>query len=203
MIPEMYVEYLRTRDSRPLTSVFYHNAMDIVSLAALLNTIDNLLQNPLDLTPDFGLELIAIGRLYEDLSWKGAAVEIYEACLERELAEEIQKEALMRLSFLRKRSQEPARALPLWERAAEAGEIYAHEELAKHFEHQAGDFKTAASWTRAALAQIEEMETADPVRIQWQPSLEHRLRRLENRLARRLSKKTSTGTEAGAGGPGG
>ena len=37
LIPEMYFEYLRTSDARPLGGVFYHNAVDILSLAGLFS----------------------------------------------------------------------------------------------------------------------------------------------------------------------
>src|SRR4030095_9484775 len=35
-IPWLYFDYLRTGDARPLAGVFYHNAMDVVAMAALL-----------------------------------------------------------------------------------------------------------------------------------------------------------------------
>ncbi|HNE06315.1 MAG TPA: ribonuclease H-like domain-containing protein, partial [Anaerolineales bacterium] len=35
-IPWLYFDYLRTGDARPLGGVFYHNAMDVVAMAALL-----------------------------------------------------------------------------------------------------------------------------------------------------------------------
>jgi len=35
LVPEIYKEYLHTGDARPLTGVFYHNAVDVLSLAAL------------------------------------------------------------------------------------------------------------------------------------------------------------------------
>ncbi len=36
LIPEMYFTYLQTGDPTPLKSVFYHNAMDVISLVALM-----------------------------------------------------------------------------------------------------------------------------------------------------------------------
>ena len=48
MIPQMYFDYLRSRDARPMKGIFYHNAMDILTLAALTEHIAHLLADPLD-----------------------------------------------------------------------------------------------------------------------------------------------------------
>jgi uncharacterized protein len=47
LIPEMYFDYLRSGDARPLSGIFYHNGMDILSLAALFNFVNDLLVDPL------------------------------------------------------------------------------------------------------------------------------------------------------------
>jgi hypothetical protein len=41
-IPWMYTQYLRSQDASPLHGIFYHNTLDIVSLAALQNHIAGL-----------------------------------------------------------------------------------------------------------------------------------------------------------------
>src|SRR4030067_1036414 len=46
MIPQMYFDFLRDGDARPMKRVFYHNEMDVLSMAALLNLVVNLLENP-------------------------------------------------------------------------------------------------------------------------------------------------------------
>ncbi len=43
--PQMYPDYLRSRDARPLKGVFYHNEIDILSLAALLDHMADLLES--------------------------------------------------------------------------------------------------------------------------------------------------------------
>ena len=45
-IPWLYMDYLRTRDARPLAGVFYHNAMDMVAMAALLAHMNEMITNP-------------------------------------------------------------------------------------------------------------------------------------------------------------
>ncbi len=45
LIPEMYFEYLRTQDARPIAGIFYHNAIDILSLAGLFSHMSFLLND--------------------------------------------------------------------------------------------------------------------------------------------------------------
>ena len=45
-IPYIYFDYLRDGDARPLKGVFYHNAMDVVAMAALLSHTAALLADP-------------------------------------------------------------------------------------------------------------------------------------------------------------
>lgn len=44
LIPEIYARYLRSRDAAPLAGVFYHNELDIASLAALYGHLARLLE---------------------------------------------------------------------------------------------------------------------------------------------------------------
>jgi uncharacterized protein YprB with RNaseH-like and TPR domain len=67
MIPQIYFDYLRDGDARPLQRVFYHNAMDVVSLAALLNHTSALLEDPFSQPTTESIDLAAIARLLEDL----------------------------------------------------------------------------------------------------------------------------------------
>jgi hypothetical protein len=61
LIPSLYFDYLRSGDARPLKSVFYHNAIDVLSMAALLVHISTLLENP-RLTRLIAGDLLSIGK---------------------------------------------------------------------------------------------------------------------------------------------
>ena len=78
LIPSLYFDYLRNGDARPLKNVFYHNAMDVLSMAALLNFITNALTHPNPDYVSYGVDLIAIGKLFEDLGDLDSAVHCYE-----------------------------------------------------------------------------------------------------------------------------
>lgn len=182
LVPQIYQDYLRTGDAEPLEGVFYHNAMDILSMAALLRHVASLLAQPHTSTQHHTVELVAMGRLCEQVGRAAQAVELYELGLARGLPEDVQRETLQRLSLLLKRSGHLERAVRLWEQAAAGGEVYAYEELAKYYEHRVRDLRQAEYWTRAALALLNEPHVPPYLKGQWLDSLEHR----RNRLLRKL-----------------
>ena len=179
MIPDLYFDYLHTRDARPLLGVFYHNELDVVSLAALLANIADMLSNPLDGTIQHGLDLIAVGKLYADLGYPDTATQIYQRGLQYDnLQNEAYWQALKELSFLYKRQENIETACQLWVQAAQNEQIYAHVELAKVHEHREKDCSTAARWTQAAINIVSEPKFPVYERDRLLPELEHRLNRV-------------------------
>jgi len=189
MIPELYFEYLRSGDARPLKGIFYHNAMDILTLAALTNHIAHLLADPLDGRVAHALDLAAIGKLNEDLGYLDQAARIMERSLESSMPGEMKSQVMKRLSFVHKRRGEMPLALSLWWQAAADREMYAHEELAKHFEHTEKNYAEALRWTQAALAILNMPGTPFVEKIQWKPLFEHRQARLQDKLERHSDKE--------------
>jgi hypothetical protein len=182
MIPEMYFDYLRTGDARPMKNVLYHNQMDVVSMAALLRHTAMLLTDPLK-TPNVDIsELAALARLYEELGEIDQAERFYCDCLERGMPEPLFWDSLERLSFLYKRAAKYELAIPLWEKAARQGLLYAHEELAKFYEHIGHDPASALKWTEQALALLDTTAYSSHEHQTWQPELIHRRERLTRKL---------------------
>ena len=184
MIPQMYFEYLRDGDARPLKRIFYHNAMDVVSLAALLNHSTSLLESPGDLPSLDTRELAAAARLYEELGQTARAIQQYQLCLKSPLPVELFIDTANRLALIFKHQGDYSSAVPTWDKAAQVGGISACVELAKYFEHHALDYPQAIRWTQTALAFITTPDTPPLIRHQWQKDLEHRLQRLQSKLAR-------------------
>ena len=191
MIPQLYFDYLREGDARPLKNVFYHNAMDVLALAALLNYLAKLITEPQQAGYNFPSDQVAVARLLEELGHTEEAIVLYRACLRTwnehptSRPEDAYEDAIQRLALLYKRLGNFPAALELWKEAARLGQLYAHVELAKYYEHQAQDYHAALSWTQAALELIDQISLPDFERMQWQSELEHRRLRLGGRLARR------------------
>jgi uncharacterized protein YprB with RNaseH-like and TPR domain len=181
MVPELYFEYLKTRDARPLAGVFYHNAMDIVSLAALFSHTTSLLEDPLSMLPQPGLDLIALARLYEELGNGDNALRLYAIGLEQGLPEEFIWPAIQRYSTLYKRRGEWRQAVKLWQQAADHDQLFALIELAKYYEHQEINLPGARYWTQAAIDVINRSDFTDQQRSINLEDLKHRLERLKKK----------------------
>ena len=189
-IPWLYFDYLRTGDARPLGGVFYHNAMDVVAMAALLSHINNMLETPYDGHVQHGLDFIALAKLFEDLGRWDEAARLFERGLEwnpstveakQGLTESDFGLAVKRLSILQKKRGDLNEAIRLWKAAAERGHLYAFVELAKHYEHKLRDIKTALKWTRSAMVCAQEMEMPAYMRKHWLDEIARRLERLERK----------------------
>jgi uncharacterized protein len=182
MVPELYVEYLQSGDSRPLAGVFYHNEMDIVSLGALLVCVAELLERPLHEATPHGLDMAAIGRIYEDLDEIQKAVAYYERSIDMGMPRNEFIRTVMRYALIHKKRAEWDQACLLWEKAAELDHIEACVELAKFFEHQACNLVLARHWTQNGLALAETTIRSKYSRQQVETLLLHRLSRVERKI---------------------
>jgi hypothetical protein len=184
-IPELYFDFLSNGDARPLKAVFYHNAMDVVALAALFSLCAEMLANPHHTDLEHGQDVIALAKLFEDLNrWDDAAI-LYERGLQIGLPEADLTQAVKRLSILQRRRGDLETALKLWEQAAAKGHLYAHVELAKYYEHTRKDLTLALRWTLSALDHAKESGLPATLRKQWTDELKHRLKRLEGKVKTR------------------
>jgi len=180
-IPWLYFDYLRTGDARPLAGVFYHNAMDVTAMAALLAHMNDMLENPYDGAVQHGLDFVALGKLFEDLGHLDQAARLFERGLESPMGEADFHVAVRRLSILQKRRGDYAEAVRLWEKAAKAGHIYAHVELAKYHEHKMRNVKAALKWTRSARRMAERADLPAYARKHWLDEIARRQARLEKK----------------------
>ena len=181
-IPYLYFDYLRNGDARPLKGVFYHNAMDVVAMAALLSHVTNILADPFGGTVEHGLDVVALAKFYEDLGQWDTAARLFEHGLEMELPEADFWLAVQRLSHLQKRRGDLETAVRLWETAAGQGHVYALVELAKYHEHQRRDYADAMKWTHSALELVGTLDIPRYIYNHWMEELKHRLDRLEGKI---------------------
>jgi len=183
MVPEMYFNYLKTGDSRPMAGVFYHNKMDILSLAALFLHLSNILTDPIQWLADEGLDLIAIARLYDQTGRRDLAVHLYEHALSLGLPRPFFIQTLYRYAELARKAGNWNQAEGLWQKAAEYQEIPACIELAKYFEHQQRNYDSAEAWTIQAQKLLDS--SILPLYIKKKMMLD-----FEKRLVRLQAKKT-------------
>jgi len=180
-IPYLYFDYLRSGDATPLKGVFYHNAMDIVALAALMNHMASILETPFDGQVQHGLDFIALAKLFEDLNRQEEAARLYERGLQAGVNEADFGAAVQRLSALQRRRGDLASAVELWRKAASAGHVYAHIELAKYHEHHRRDYSEALKWTISAEELVSSLDIPRYEYRHWKEELEHRKKRLHEK----------------------
>ncbi len=183
-IPYIYFDYLRTADATPLKGVFYHNAMDVVALAALLRHVSDLLADPHGHPHEFGQDVIALAKLFEDLGKWDDAARLYERGIELGVPEEDFWQAVRRLSALQRRRGDLEAAVGLWEKAATEGHIYAAIELAKHYEHRRRNPAEALKWAHTAQDLARDPELPTYLRRHWEAEISQRLERLEGKVKR-------------------
>ncbi len=181
-IPWLYFNYLRTGDASSLKGVFHHNALDVISMAALLSHITALLQDPFAGRLNHGLDFFALGKFYEALDHPDIAAQLFEHALAFDLDPNDLERIVRRLSTLHKRRDNITQAVRLWEKAASQGHLYAFVELAKYYEHHRHDYPTALRWTAAALDHLEKHPLPAHVRERRQNELRHRLSRLQTKV---------------------
>lgn len=159
MIPQIYFDYLRNGDARPLSGIFYHNAVDILSLAALFERIGEMLKDPFQKANQYGLDMAAIARLYEEMGMLEDAANLYEqSLLMGDLPKPFFLKTIERYALLRRRQQDWKKAIQLWQKAAESGHVAACIELSKYYEHRERNFTAALEWARKANDALEYSE---------------------------------------------
>ncbi len=183
LIPEMYFEYLRTGDARPMVDVFYHNAIDILSLTGLFSHMAFLLHEPNSEQITHSEDTAALACFFESIGEIDQSITLYQQALDKNLPDHLYWDTVYRYSFLLKRSGRWADALSLWSQAAGANKLYAFEELAKYYEHHAKDLPTALDWTQRALNTLHAHYACELQFQNWQARLEHRLARIKRKIS--------------------
>ena len=191
LIPQLYFDYLRNGDARPLSGVFYHNAQDILSLAALYGHIADLLKDPLHLVMGtYALDLAAIARLYEDMGLMDQAIVLYQRSLEMgDLPEPFFCKTIDRYAQLHRKQGEWYLAAQLWKRAAEHGEASACVELSKYYEHHERNYLEALNWAKKALDYFEVDQYYPGSGKTIEREIEHRIGRLYQRVYRTIGRE--------------
>ncbi len=182
MVPQMYVEYLQTGDARPMKGVLYHNAMDILSLAALLRYDAHLLENPQEIQPNEGLDLVAIAQIYAEMGDLEKSLNLYEAGLQAGLPRPIFLQTLHRYADIYRKQGKLQEAAALWERAAQYQDLQAAIELAKYHEHRNRSPRDALQWTENAMGWLPLLPLRPSERRYWREELTHRQMRLLKKI---------------------
>jgi uncharacterized protein YprB with RNaseH-like and TPR domain len=187
LIPEIYARYLRTGDAAPLRGVFYHNELDIASLASLYRRVSNALAG----RAGRGREFLRAGDIWSDRGKPEAASRLWGMALNEP---ESRAEASLRMAFAAKRGGEHENARVRFTEAfrefsargasRHAAELFAIlEELAKLEEHRFMRPERALSHVTAALDAMKRARHygASPDAV-LAKAMEHRRERLLKKI---------------------
>jgi uncharacterized protein len=189
MIPQIYFDYLRDKDPSLLIKVFYHNAMDVLSMAALLTHSSIMISDPYNHNSLPPVDILSMAKFQEDLGHIDTAVELFLHGLNNfELLTDpsttlAQLDAIIRLARIYKRKSEYQPAIQLWKKAAQMKSITACVELAKAYEHIEKDFYEALLWTKTGLDLLQEEKISSYDQQNWENELNYRIARIERKIA--------------------
>ena len=187
LIPQLYFDFLRTRDAHRLASVFKHNCWDIVTLAALAGSAARIFENPALFLRD-GKDLFSLGRAFWGLARLEDAEECYKEALNFPSSPEETEEIKRHLGLTLKRLGRWEEAVDVWQAmiAESSHSINPYEELAKYLEHRLKDYREAINVVDRALERLSVLEAIKPdlFRNHDRRVLEHRKNRLRGKLNR-------------------
>lgn len=195
-IPGIYFDYLRTGNARGLQPVFYHNALDIISLAGLTAEMADVIgahvsagedtQNTRSAAATSSIDLFSLSRIFERSGAQELSLSTCRQAIEAGLPQTIETQALWQLAAQHKRRGEYERAVEIWfevSRREEPCALRAFEELAIHYEHRMRDAETALDYTERAMGRMAAGHGGGD-----HDKFSHRLKRLQ--------KKTGGGKKA-------
>jgi hypothetical protein len=182
MAPIIYQEYLKTNDIGQIQGIFYHNAMDIVSLAALIKIVNQISLVQGDHFSRYETLNYSIARQYEKLKNVDNAAKYYLKALEQnDLPPEIKLNCLLSLADLFKKTNKLREAIMLWEQASTFQNIEALVEIAKVYEHRYKDYQQAINCCKNALL-ILENDVDSTYKSFLLQQIHHRLNRLKTKV---------------------
>ena len=181
LIPDMFFQYLKDRDFRPMEKVFEHNVFDIVTMAALIVRMWSHLEMA-ESGMVCGSEYYSLGAVYEKRKDEDNALRFYERALKERLSPSMKTKVRQKIARIYKRRDMFEEALNIWIEMAEEAvlDIYAHIELAKFHEHKTKDLKQAIHYVEEAGKIVERKKRTGSVSLYYKEikQVNHRRKRL-------------------------
>ncbi|MGE3985089.1 MAG: ribonuclease H-like domain-containing protein [Dehalococcoidia bacterium] len=186
VIPALYFSYIRRRNLRGLPPLFEHNSLDVLSLVAFLA---HLMTDAGEHVESDAAHHFALGKWDETASRPAEAIEQYRRVLAIDTRTEVGGEAAVRLGRLLRRRDGWRVSLDHWLQEADGTSsairrVRAHLELAKLYEHRAGDVCTALHHAELARDLISSASLHGFFSLTG-PSLEQRILRLHGKVTKR------------------
>ncbi|MBW6472389.1 MAG: ribonuclease H-like domain-containing protein [Anaerolineaceae bacterium] len=179
LAPIIYQDYLKTGELQDITGVFYHNEMDVISLAALLKIIDEV-SHEIDIHFSAYETLhYSLARQFERTREYSKAIDYYSKALKQpKLPDSIRRNCYLCLANIYKKSNQIDKAMVFWEYASEFGSTESSIEIAKIFEHKIKNYELALDYCKKALLLLEN-DVNSMKRAVLKDQIEYRIERLK------------------------
>jgi len=179
LVPQVYFDYLKSGDARPLIGVLYHNEMDVLSLTALLQyfmqTFTNL-DNSQESLPE---DLFPIVNLLIDMGQHAQACDLFQQIfLPESLTTSSDWDILEKVAGVYRRKQDWLNAKKIWEAAVDHHQEFGWFELAKYYEHKERNYQGAQFYTESLILHISKQNLSPFTRKQRLDDLQKRLERI-------------------------
>jgi uncharacterized protein YprB with RNaseH-like and TPR domain len=156
LIPQLWLDYLRRRDARPLKPIFYHHKMDILSLVTLTAHVSQCLsgeEGGFDHTED-QLSLVRLHfkeKRYDDVVTQASHV------LETKPEGDLLRETLEILATAHRKLNRFEEMEEAWQRCMDQFPrfLLPRLELAKHYEHRKRDLPEAAALCEETITLLQ------------------------------------------------
>lgn len=180
LVPQVYFDYLKSGDARPLVGVLYHNEMDVLSLTTLLqHFMNSFTRTALDVT-DAPEDLYPLIDLFLDLGHAQEAIELFDRIFHPDSISQMDDwETIEKIALHFKRNQNWKLAVRIWESAANNGLEFGWFELAKYFEHQERNYPEALRYAEFLLNYINGLNLPPFTKNQRLTELRTRIDRIK------------------------
>ncbi len=152
LAPVIYQDFLKTGNIQDITGVFYHNEMDVVSLAALVSIVNEISDENERHFFTYNTLHFSLARQFDKNRNFSKAIDYYLRALEQpNLPHSIRETTLLSLANLYKKSELLEKAMSVWQEAAALGSFEALIEMAKILEHKQKEYELAMDCCKKAL----------------------------------------------------
>jgi uncharacterized protein len=182
LVPQIYFDFLKQKNPQLLNGVFYHNKIDVLSLAALFQNITLSLNGDDSIDTLEGLDLTSIGQIYQKLGQKKLSQTYYDLGLKKGVDNKNTASVHKNLGLLKKKHLDWDGAIYHWKIATTYNDLESCIELAKYYEHNLKNYLIALVWTTKANLILNLSKKENLSKIKVEEKIIHR----KNRLLRKI-----------------
>ena len=181
LVPQIYFDYLDQKSPAILKGVFNHNRMDVISLAALFQYINQIITSHGNINGVEGTDLASLARIYQQQDKLELSSSYYQIGIKKGFGTENSAYIHRNFGLVNKKQEKWDEAVNQWKLASEFNDYISCIELAKYFEHKEKSYYQALEWTYRAM-EIINREHIKGAKDKLISKIEYRKQRLIRKM---------------------